>query len=1052
MRHQRHPSSVRSRFDVGILSRSVCFEAFLGRHSRWSLALGWFPRPLRGEGNKHAISKLTFRVGSENASRHSARHAERDGYVAASLLRLTFVALGFVFVTLASSVSANDQQHWSFRPLRRPTLPVVKDTLRNRTPIDRFIQAKLESNGLSLTREADRATLVRRVAFDLTGLPPSQHDIREFEADQLPDAYERMVERFLASPHYGERWGKWWLDVAGYADSNGYFNADSDRPLAYRYRDYVIRSFNADKPFDEFVREQIAGDELSGFDPKQHERSATPRMIELLEATHFLRNGPDGSGESDGNPEEVRIDRYYALDGTQQILASSLLGLTIQCAKCHDHKFEPIPQRDYYQLQAHLFPIFNLEKWVAPNNRFVHASLPGEVEAWESRQRELEQHVAVARTEFSRWVREHRPTAAALFSDDFEGPEATFAENWSNIAPGDDAPGGTAVVQLITSNTTKPAVPAAVRTNGTLQIVEGGVTGDKWLSTKRAFDWTPNKPGEWIQATFDLLDNKVRADESPAARIAFFVALCDFNDNGKVSGGNILFDGNPTGGAAVFVDYPGTDQAQRGAIGTSGYVPGRNYGVRITNIDGKKFRLEQLVDWIADDKSLDLMAEDLPDGGFGFEFCCGRSFIVDNVVIESSSGQSNDEVTQAALKKFREEYDVRRKALTEATQNRLKQKTAQPGKIAWASDLSADPPKVPLLVRGNVMTPGEFVPATTLRALTNDNDRRTEQSLDKPQDVSNADRQAAPILRTTGRRTALANWLTQRDSRAAALMARVQANRIWQRHFGRGIVATTENLGVSGAVPSHPELLEWLAAELAEISDLKSQIANSKSQAWSLKRLHRAIMNSATYRQDSSLNEAAIEADPDNRWLWRYPVRRLDAEAIRDGMLSVSGELDRRFGGPYIPTQRSNAAEVLITETQPGAKRRSVYLQQRRTQTVSLLNLFDATSVTFNCVQRPTTTMPLQSLSLLNSEFVLSRAREMANRLDRESPPDPPHRIRLAFELSSGRLPNDEELRHSLQFVAEQTRIYEPAADATAQAWTDLCQMLLASNGFLYVE
>jgi len=276
-------------------------------------------------------------------------------------------------------------------------------------------------------------------------------------------------------------------------------------------------------------------------------------------------------------------------------------------------------------------------------------------------------------------------------------------------------------------------------------------------------------------------------------------------------------------------------------------------------------------------------------------------------------------------------------------------------------------------------------------------------------------------------------------------MARVQANRVWQRHFGRGIVATAENLGVSGAVPSHPELLEWLAAELVGQ-------AGSESNSWSLKRLHRAIMNSATYRQDSSLNEAALEADPDNRWLWRYPVRRLDAEAIRDGMLSVSGELDRRFGGPYIPTQRSSAAEVLIAETQPGAKRRSVYLQQRRKQTVSLLNLFDAPSVTFNCVQRPTTTMPLQSLSLLNSEFALARSRELAKRLDVESIPHPRHRIRLAFELSSGRLPNDEELRQSLQFIEEQTRLYEPATDATIRAWSDLCQMLLASNGFLYVE
>ena len=976
-------------------------------------------------------------VASQSVGKYPARHEEHDGYIPAALRLHQFLFICFAFIAFANTVTADDKQYWSFRSLQQPPLPAVKDPSRVRTPVDRFVQARLEAGGFSLTKEADRTTLIRRVAFDLTGLPPTQHDVREFDADHSPDAYERMVERFLASPHYGERWGKWWLDVAGYADSNGYFNADSDRPLAYRYRDYVIRSFNADKPFDEFVREQIAGDELSGFDPKQHERSATPQMIELLEATHFLRNGPDGSGESDGNPEEVRIDRYYALDGAQQILSSSLLGLTIQCAKCHDHKFEPIPQRDYYQLQAHLFPIFNLQKWIAPNQRFAYASPPGEVEAWESRQQELEQQVAAARTDFSRWVREHRPTAAALFADDFEGPESAFAENWSNTAPGDDAPGGTAIVQLVTSNATKPEPPAAVRTNGTLQIVEGGATGDKWLSTKQAFDWTPNKPGEWIQVTFDLLDNKVRPDEPAAERIAFFLSLCDFNDNGKIAGGNILFDGNPAGGAAVFVDYPGTDQAQRGAIGTSGYVPGRNFGVRVTNIDGKKFRLEQLVDWIAEDKPLDLPADDLPDGGFGFEFCCGRSFIVDNVVIESSTGKSNDEATQAALKKFREDYDARRKALTETAQSLQKQQTLRPGKIAWASDLSADPPEVPLLVRGNVMTPGELVPATTLSALTD---------VAAQERVSDTDRKPDTASRTTGRRTSLANWFTQRDSRAAALMARVQANRIWQRHFGRGIVATTENLGVSGASPSHPELLEWLAVELA--GDSTSSIA----QPWSLKRLHRAILNSATYRQDSSLNESALEADPNNRLVWRYPVRRLDAEAIRDGMLSVSGELDRRIGGPYIPTQRSSAAEVLVTETQPGAKRRSIYLQQRRTQTVSLLGLFDAPSVTFNCVQRPTTTMPLQSLSLMNSEFALSRARELAKRLDRESPPDPRHRIRLAFELSSGRQPNDEELRHSLQFLEEQTRIYEPSVDAVTRAWSDFCQMLLASNGFLYVE
>lgn len=923
----------------------------------------------------------------------------------------------WIATTFASENDQSDSRHWSFQPLQYPSLPAAADPSQVRSPVDRFVLAKLSEQKLSLSLEADKPILIRRVAFDLTGLPPTLSEVAEFVADDSPDAYERMVERFLASPHYGERWGKWWLDVAGYADSNGYFNADSDRPLAYRYRDYVVRSMNADKPFDQFVREQIAGDELSGFDPQQHERHATPEMIDALEATHFLRNGPDGSGESDGNPDEVKADRYYALEASQQILCSSLLGLTIQCAKCHDHKFEPITQREYFQLQAHLYPVFNIEKWQKPNERVTHASLPGEVEAWEAQQRKAETHVATLRTEFSHWVREHRPAAGVLFSDDFDGPAETLAANWSNTAPGDDAPGGTGVVTLAVGDDAKPELPAAVRTNGTLRILEGGPSGDKWISTKPSFDWTPNKPGEWIQATFDLLDNKVSPDERPAERVAFFVALHDFNDNSTTAGGNILFDGNPAGGAAVFVDYPGTDQAQRGVIGKSGYMPGKNFGVRITNIDGRKFKVEQLVDWLPEEQTLNLTAADLPDGGFGFEFCCGRCFIVDNVVVESSNGATNDESTQAELKKFRADYESRRKTLTDAVAEIQKGQTSRPGKIAWSSDVAAEPPNVPILLRGNVTTPGEFVQPAPLRVIAN----------------------ASVALPATRRRTALAGWLTRSNSPASALMARVQVNRLWERHFGRGLVATLDNLGVSGAAPSHPELLEWLAAEFV-------------SPDWSLKYLHRAILTSATYRQSSQFNEATFAADPDNRLLWRQPVRRLDAEQIRDGMLFVSGSLERRFGGPYIPTQRSSAAEVVVHDLQPGAHRRSLYLQQRRTQTLSLLNLFDAPAVTFNCVQRPTTTMPLQSLSQLNSEFALARAADFVRRLERETPPDPRHRARLAFELATGHAPSDVELRASLSFLEEQTRAYEPADNASPRAWTDFCQMLLSSNGFLYVE
>ncbi|TXT35504.1 MAG: hypothetical protein FD138_1325, partial [Planctomycetota bacterium] len=401
-----------------------------------------------------------------------------------------------------------------------------------------------------------------------------------------------------------------------------------------------------------------------------------------------------------------------------------------------------------------------------------------------------------------------------------------------------------------------------------------------------------------------------------------------------------------------------------------------------------------------------------------------RSFIVDNVVIESSSGSTTDETAQAALKTFRTEYESRRKSLADAVAEVQKRQAARPGKIAWASDVAAEPPNVPLLIRGNVTTPGELVQPAPLRVIAGSSS-------------------STPAAR---RRIALAEWLTRLDSPASALTARVQANRVWERHFGRGLVATLDNLGVSGAAPSHPELLDWLASEFVR------PMADVASSGWSLKQLHRTIVTSATYRQSSQLNEVAFAVDHDNRLLWRQSVRRLDAESIRDGMLFVSGSLERRLGGPYVPTQRSSAAEVVVNESSPGAARRSIYLQQRRTQTLSLLNLFDAPAVTFNCVQRPTTTMPLQSLSQLNSEFALARAAALARRLEREAPPDPRHRARLAFELAAGRTPTDVELRSSLAFLEEQTRSYEPAADASPRAWGDFCQMLLSSNAFLYVE
>ena len=912
----------------------------------------------------------------------------------------------------------NGTDHWAYQKLTPPDPPAVKNGSQLRTPVDRFIQSGLKSRQLRPSAEADRATLIRRLSFTTTGLPPTPDEIAGFLADSSPKAYENLVEHYLASPRYGERWGKFWLDAAGYADSNGYFGADTDRPLAYRYRDYVIRSLNSDKPFDQFVREQLAGDELSGFVPG---KTATPDVIELLTATHYLRNGQDGTDSSDGNPDELRVDRYAALESAMQIVGSSLLGLTVQCSKCHDHKFEPFTQQDYYQLQAVFYPIFpaqSTEQWVKPRQRFVHANLPGELEKWETENQKLEAEVTAMRQELAQWISKNRPAGKILFQDDFNAA-TPLATNWSNTAPGDDGPGGKVPVHIDSEQ-----APAAFRKAGNLQVIEGGTQGDSWISTKESFDWTPESEGEWIQATFDLIDNKLPPSGTPAARIAFLIALHDFNDNSQTTGGNILLDGNPAGGAGVHVDYPGSDSKTRGKIGKTGYLPGHNYGVRITNVGDGKFWLEQLVDWLPDGEKITLSAADLPQGGFGFEYCCGRSFVVDNVVIEASPANGSDSDKEIA-KTFHESYKARHKQLDDSVKSLNARKANQPGKIAWASDLSVAPPDVFLLTRGVYSLLDKKVKPAPLSVFAG-----ADETIDVALPFTGA--------KSSGQRLAWANWLTRKDSRQAALMARVQVNRLWQKTFGTGIVATPGNLGVSGATPSHPDLLEWLAGEFIR-------------SGWRMKQVHRVLLNSWTFRQAGAMQETAYQTDPEDRLLWRFPLRRLDAEAIRDATIAVSGQLDLTMGGPYVATSRGGAGEVTVS-SKSGASRRSVYLYSRRTQIHSVLNVFDAPSIVYNCTRRLPSTTPLQSLSLLNSTFAVQAAQKFAARLEKEAGNDPPKKIQHAYLLALGKTPSPAEIASAGEFIETQMTEYRGRPSAESDAWADFCQMLLSSNAFLYVE
>jgi hypothetical protein len=739
--------------------------------------------------------------------------------------------LGLLILVLVGSDLRGDEParaepHRAFRPVVRPKLPSAKGPCR--TDVDRFILAALEANGLTLSPEADRPTLIRRVAFNLTGLPPTVAEIDAFLADGSPDAYERMVDRYLASPRYGERWGKYWLDAAGYADSNGYFSADSDRPLAWRYRDYVIHSFNSDKPYDRFVREQLAGDELAGYAPGG---DVTPGMAELLTATHFLRNAPDGTGESDGNPDEVQTDRFTVLEGNIQNVMNCLLGLTVQCARCHDHKFEPLTQEEYYGLQAILFPVYNPEKWVKPNERVVPVGTRADVAEAKRRNDLIDRQVKTL------------DAGLAAFAEPLR--EQLLGEGLKDLEPA-----------------ARDAVIAAVKT-----------AKDKRTAAQKA-----------------LLKTHAKAAE------------------------------------------------------------------------------------VSDDD----LAKRFPE-----------------------------------YASFRERT---KQTITEREKDRRRPET-----IAAFVETDPAPPAHHLLRRGQHGQPGaEVRPGVPAALGTSGNAFHI------------APRPAGQV--TSGRRTAFANWVTSPEN---PLFARAIVNRIWQHHFGTGLVATPDNLGASGAKPSHPELLDDLAAEFVRCG-------------WSVKAMHRLILNSAVYRQTSAPREGLENIDPDNRLLARLPARRLDAEAVRDAMLFVAGELDPRAGGPYFPSHRTAEGVVDVPESADGARRRSVYLQQRRTQVVTFLQVFDAPSIVATCGKRTPSTAPLQSLALLNSEFARARAAGFARRLAREAGAG--SRLTLAYRIACGRPPTADERAACEKFLAEQPKAYAKEKDVESRAWADLCQMLLASNAFLYVE
>jgi mono/diheme cytochrome c family protein len=741
-------------------------------------------------------------------------------------------------------IGVQERQFWSFRPIVRPTRPSIKHQALARTAVDTFLLAKLEARGLSFSPRADRSTLIRRATIDLTGLPPTLNEIRAFVEDPRPDAWERLIDRLLASPAYGERWGRHWLDVAGYADSHGYTGSDPVRRYAWKYRDQVIRSFNSDKPFDRFIVEQLAGDELV----RPPYANLPAKDLDKLIATGFLRTAPDGTA-TPGTDRKAASNQVVA--DTLQIVSTALLGLTMHCAQCHNHRYDPIPQEDYYRLRAIFEPAYDVKRWRVPAGRLVSLLNP---------------------------------------------------IDWQK----------------------------------TLAIEQAAAKIDGERARKQA---------EYIERTFQKQLAKVPAEERAAVEKAY-----------------------------------------------------RTPATKRSPAQQKLLRTHPSVNVSA-----------------------GSLYLYDQKAADDLKSYTARAAKLRATKPIEDFID----ALTEV-----------PGQV----------PATLLFHRGDPEQPGHAVAPGGLTVLA---------KLDLGS-IPSKDRS----LPTTGRRLAFARQLT---SGKHPLTARVLVNRVWMHHFGRGIVGTPGDFGVLGERPTHPQLLDWLAAEFM--------------RDWSLKRLHRLILTSTAYQQSSRSSDAlARTIDPDVRLLWRMPLRRMESEAVRDSILAVSGQLNRRLFGPPVPVAPDTSGQIVLgIDTRDSAGRprgepalggadflrRSVYVQVRRSMPLSVLETFDVASTSPNCERRSFSTVAPQALLLMNSDFLVRNAVAFADRVSREAGRDPRARVEHASLLAFGRPLDGGQLADALAYLAEQTEHYRRMQKQRAktaspppeqQALATFCQALLSSNPFLYVE
>jgi hypothetical protein len=735
---------------------------------------------------------------------------------------------------IPSTLTDRERQFWAFQPPKRPVVPRVGNGRAVRTPIDAFLLQRLEDRGLTFNPEAPRLVLLRRVCFDLLGLPPTLEQQQQFLGDGRADAYERLVDRLLASPAHGERWGRHWLDIAGYADSDGSLAADRVRPQAWRYRDYVIQALNDDMPFEQFLREQLAGDELSDW---REAESLKADMVRQLTATGFLRTASDPTYPGYTEPNEI----HQVLSDTMQIVSSTFLGITLQCARCHAHKFDPISQRDYYAFQSIFLPALDPARWQPSKVRGIPMATESQLARLKAENQKVSERAKAIEVKLASLTETHRRRRLD-------------------------------------------------------QLVAGQSEGLK-----------------------------------PAIR------------------------------AALALPAEKRNSAQHALV--------------------QRLRL--------------------------------------------SAGNPLDESALAA-------HDANFKKESEALKAQIASQTARrrpdPVLIRGLTDLPGKPPQGRILTRGDYTRPGSNV------------------APDIPVVLAAAGYRL-PVragIRTTGRRLALARWLTAQDH---PLTARVQVNRMWAHHFGCGLVPTTANFGRSGARPSHPELLDWLATEFVR-------------SGWSMKAMHRLMVTSSVYRQSSEADARKRSVDEENTLLGSWRPRRMEGEALRDSILAVAGRLNPMRSGSPVPVVAKDDGSVEVADDAQG-HRRSIYLMVRRSQQVTLLDLFDTPMMAVNCPERVVSAVPLQALAMLHGPFAERNAAALADRIRKHADDNLQARLSYAYRLLFAREPTPREIALIGKFQGALCGPAELEGNTTQkflggraerEAWVQTVLVLLNSNEFLYVN